>query len=249
MDTEKTSTDYADDINEHIKTATSINRLSKVMRVIIFIIFMLYLNSFVTGGSIIFKRILILILIMANAFIDEIASDIYGSIYDLYYEMNDKKLTFDEELKGELLITEAELKEIVNEKERDRIDFSISMYGAAGLNNELDKDSESILKYKSLLTLRSLSRYLELHKERMDMLDKKATLGIGALVISAISLVIVGLVNYLNNYGSTSIPKLILHMSTALFIQRVIVTRASFKAMNKRSKNFMIVEDYLNENK
>ena len=249
MDTEKTSTDYADDINKYIKTANSINKLSRAMKVIIFIIFILYLNSFVTGDSMLFKAILILVLIMANAFIDEIASDIYGSIYDLYSEMKVKSFFLDKKLEEELLITEQELEEIVDEKERDRIDFAISMHGASGLDNEFDKDSESLLKYKSLLTLRSLSRYSELHKERMDILDKKKTLGLGALIISAISLVIVGVVNYLNNYGSTSIPKLILYMSTAFFIQRLIVTKLSFKAMNKSSNNFMIVEDYLNQNK
>ena len=121
MDTEKTITDYVDDINENIKIANSINRLSRAMKVVIFIIFMLYLNSFVTGGSMLFKTILILILIMANAFIDEIASDIYGSIYDLYSEMKDKSFFFDKELEEELLITEQELEEITDEKERDRI--------------------------------------------------------------------------------------------------------------------------------
>ena len=249
MDTEKTITDYADDINEHIKAVNSIKRLSRAMKVVIFIIFMLYLNSFVTGGSMLFKTILILILIMANAFIDEIASDIYGSIYDLYSEMKVKNFSFDKKLEEELLITERELEEITDEKERDRIDFSISMYGASGLRNELDKSSESILKYESLLTLDSLNRYSDLHKERVERLRKKYKVDLGALLVSMVFLFTMIAINGSDSYNATSVSKLILYMSAALCVQRLIITRSLIRTMSRRSKNFMIVEDYLNENK
>lgn len=249
MDTEKKITDYADDINEYIKIANSINRLSRAMKVIIFIIFMLYLSSFVTGGSMLFKAILILVLIMANAFIDEIASDIYGSIYDLYSEMKVKNFFFDKKLEEELLITERELEEITDEKERDRIDFSIAMYGASGLRSELDKNSESILKYKSLLTLDSLNRYSDLHKERVVKLKKKYKVDLGALLVSMVFLFTMLAINDSDNYGGTSVSKLALHMSTAFFVQRLIITRSSIRTMNRRSKNFMIVDGYLDKNK
>lgn len=249
MDTEKTITDYVDDINENIKIANSINRLSRAMKVVIFIIFMLYLNSFVTGGSMLFKTILILILIMANAFIDEIASDIYGSIYDLYSEMKVKNFSFDKKLEEELLITERELEEITDEKERDRIDFSIAMYGASGLRNELDKNSESILKYKSLLTLDSLNRYSDLHKERMERLNKKYKVDLGALLVSMVFFYTMLAINDSPNYGATSVSKLALHISIAFFVQRFIITNSSLSTMKRRHKNFMIVYDYLDENK
>ena len=249
MDTEKTITDYVDDINENIKIANSINRLSRAMKVVIFIIFMLYLDSFVTGGSMLFKTILILILIMANAFIDEIASDIYGSIYDLYSEMKVKNFSFDKKLEEELLITERELEEITDEKERDRIDFSIAMYGSSGLRNELDKSSESILKYESLLTLDSLNRYSDLHKERVERLRKKYKVDLGALLVSMVFLFTMIAINGSDSYNATSVSKLILYMSAALCVQRLIITRSLIRTMSRRSKNFMIVEDYLNENK
>lgn len=249
MDTEKTSTDYVDDINENIKIANSINKLSRVMKVIIFIIFILYLNSFVTGGSMFFKTILILILIMANAFIDELASDIYGSIYDLYSEMKVKNFFFDKKLEEELLITERELEEITDEKERDRIDFSIAMYGVSGLRNELDKNSESILKYDSLLTLDSLNRYSDLHKERVERLKKKYKVDLGALLVSMVFLFTMIAINDSDSYGATSVSKLALHMSTAFFVQRFIIINSSLSTMRRRHKNFMIVEYYLNENK
>lgn len=249
MDTEKTPKDYVDDINEHIKTANSINRLSRAMKAIMFIVFMLYLHSFIIGGTILFKTILILILIMANFFISEIVSEIYGSIYDMYSEMKAKSFFFDKKLEEKLLITERELEEITDEKERDRIDFSISMRGVSGLKNELDKNSESILKYNSLLTLDSLNRYSDLHKERVERLKKNFTVDLRTLFVSMVFLFIMLAINYSNNYGATSVSKLALYMSTAFFVQRLIITRSSIKTVRRRYKNFMVVEDYLNKNK
>lgn len=249
MGTEKTPTDYVDDMNEHIKIANSINKLSRAMKVIIFINFMLYLHSFIIGGPLLFKTMLIITLIIANAFIEEIVSEIYGSIYDLYSEMKAKSFFFDKKLEEKLLITKQDLEEIAEEKERDRIDFSIAMRGASGLENELDENSESILKYNSLLTLDSLNRYSNLHKERIERLNKKYTVDIGVLFVSIVFLVIMLAINYLNNYGTTSVSKLILYMSISFFFQRLIITRYSIRTMSRRSKNFIIVESYLAENK
>lgn len=249
MDTEKTSTDYVDDINEHIKIANSINKLSMVMKVIIFINFMLYLHSFVIGDPLLFKTMLIIILVMGNAFIDEIGSEVYGSIYDLYSEMKAESFFVDKKLEEKLLITKRDLEEIADEKERDRIDFSIAMSGASGLKNELDENSESMLKYNSVLTLDALNRYSDLHKERMEELNKKYKVDIGILFVSIVFLVIMLAINYSYNYGATSVFKLALHMTTALFIQRLIITRSSIRTVRRRYKNFTIIEDYLNENK
>lgn len=249
MDTEKTSTDYVDDINEHIKIANSINKLSRAMKVVIFINFMLYLHSFIIGGPLLFKTMLIITLIMANAFVDEIVSEVYGSIYELYSEMKAKSLFFDKKLEEKLLITKRELEEITDEKERDRIDFSIAMHGASGLKNELDEGSESMLKYNSVLTLDALNRYSDLHKERMEGLNKSFTVNLGALFVSMVFLFIMLAINYSNNYGATSVSKLILYMATAFFVQRLIITRSSIRTVRRRYKSFMVVEDYLNENK
>lgn len=249
MDTEKTSTDYVNDINEHIKIAKSINKLSMVMKIIIFINFMLYLYSFIIGDLLLFKTMLIIVLIMANAFIDGIGSEVYGSIYDLYSEMKAENFFFDKKLEEKLLITKRELEEIADEKERDRIDFSIAMRGPSGLKNELDENSESILKYNSVLTLDALNRYSNLNKERIERLNKKYTVDIGVLFVSIVFLVIMLAINYLNNYGTTSVSKLILYMSISFFFQRLIITRYSIRTMSRRSKNFIIVEGYLAENK
>lgn len=249
MDTEKTSTDYVDDINEHIKIANSINKLSRAMKVIIFINFMLYLHSFIIGGPLLFKTMLIIILIIANALIDGIVSEVYGSIYDLYSEIKAKSFFLDKNLEEKLLITKRELEDIAEEKERDRIDFSIAMRGASGLKNELDENSESMLKYNSVLTLDALNRYSDLYKERIERLNKKYTADIGVLFVSIVFLVIMLAINYLNNYGATSVSKLILYMSISFFFQRLIITRYSIRTMSRRSKNFIIVEGYLAENK
>lgn len=237
--------DYVNEINEVVDFAVVIKRLSLALNCIIVLLLGFYLKAFITGSSLLLQTLIILPLIVAAAFLNGLHKEMYGNIYEIAMEMQENKVILESERIDELLLSGEEVRDIVDEQERDRIDFALKYYGMEGLDIEFTEDS--LLKYSNPLEESSLKRYLSLHKQRVKRLVTDALLNLGMVVLSSLMFAAAVVFHSLGNYTASPILITVYLAILAFIIQRLTIFNSIVKSIKRKAMNYLIVEKYLSK--
>lgn len=241
----KSQVDYVNEINEIINLTVIIKRFSAVLKSIIVLLLLFYCMAFIAGSSLFLQTLIILSVILPAVLLDEMLKEMYSNIYEIAMEMRENKVILESERIDELLLSGEEVRDIIDEQERDRIDFALKYYGVKGLDVEFTADS--LLKYNTPLEKRALKRYLSLHKQRVKRLGTDALLNLGMVVLSSLMLAAVVIFQLLGSY--TASPRLIIVYSAilAFLIQRLAIFNSSVKSIKRKAINYLIIEKYLSK--
>ena len=243
----KHQVDYVNEINEVVNFAVVVKRFSLALNCVIVLLFLFYLEAFITGSSLLLQTLIILSAIGTTAFLNELHKEMYGNIYEIAMKMQENKVILESERIDELLLSGEEIRDIVDEQERDRIDFALKYYGVKGLDIEFTADS--LLKYNNPLEERSLKRYLSLHKQRFKRLVTDTLLNLGMVVLSSLMFAAAVVFHSLGSYTVSPILITVYLAILAFIIQRLVIFNSSVKSIKRKAMNYLIVEDYLDRNK
>lgn len=234
--------DYVNEINEVVNFAVVIKRLSLALNCIIALLLLFYLKAFITGSSLLLQTLIILPVIVAAAFLNGLHGEMYINIYEIAME---NKVILESERIDELLLRGEEVRDIVNEQERDRIDFALKYYGMKGLDIEFTADS--LLKYNNPLEERALKRYLSLHSQRVKRLVTDALLNLGMVVLSSLMFAAAVVFHSLGSYTISPILITVYLAILAFIIQRLTIFNSIVKSIKRKAMNYLIVEKYLSK--
>lgn len=234
--------DYVNEINEVVNFAVVIKRLSLALNCIIALLLLFYLKAFITGSSLLLQTLIILPVIVAAAFLNGLHGEMYINIYEIAME---NKVILESERIDELLLSGEEVRDIVNEQERDRIDFALKYYGMKGLDIEFTADS--LLKYNNPLEERALKRYLSLHSQRVKRLVTDALLNLGMVVLSSLMFAAAVVFHSLGSYTISPILITVYLAILAFIIQRLTIFNSIVKSIKRKAMNYLIVEKYLSK--
>lgn len=234
--------DYVNEINEVVNFAVVIKRLSLALNCIIALLLLFYLKAFITGSSLLLQTLIILPVIVAAAFLNGLHGEMYINIYEIAMENN---VILESERIDELLLSGEEVRDIVNEQERDRIDFALKYYGMKGLDIEFTADS--LLKYNNPLEERALKRYLSLHSQRVKRLVTDALLNLGMVVLSSLMFAAAVVFHSLGSYTISPILITVYLAILAFIIQRLTIFNSIVKSIKRKAMNYLIVEKYLSK--
>lgn len=238
----KHQVDYVNEINEVVNFAVVIKRLSLALNCIIALLLLFYLKAFITGSSLLLQTLIILPVIVAAAFLNGLHGEMYINIYEIAME---NKVILESERIDELLLSGEEVRDIVNEQERDRIDFALKYYGMKGLDIEFTADS--LLKYNNPLEERALKRYLSLHSQRVKRLVTDALLNLGMVVLSSLMFAAAVVFHSLGSYTISPILITVYLAILAFIIQRLTIFNSIVKSIKRKAMNYLIVEKYLSK--
>lgn len=238
----KHQVDYVNEINEVVNFAVVIKRLSLALNCIIALLLLFYLKAFIIGSSLLLQTLIILPVIVAAAFLNGLHGEIYINIYEIAME---NKVILESERIDELLISGEEVRDIVDEQERDRIDFALKYYGMKGLDIEFTADS--LLKYNNPLEERALNRYLSLHRQRVKRLVTDALLSLGMVILSSLMFAAAVVFHSLGSYPISPILITVYLAILAFIIQRLAIFNSIVKSIKRKAMNYLIVEKYLSK--
>lgn len=238
----KHQVDYVNEINEVVNFAVVIKRLSLALNCIIALLLLFYLKAFITGSSLLLQTLIILPVIVAAAFLNGLHGEMYINIYEIAME---NKVILESERIDELLLSGEEVRDIVDEQERDRIDFALKYYGMKGLDIEFTADS--LLKYNNPLEERALKRYLSLHSQRVKRLVTDALLNLGMVVLSSLMFAAAVVFHSLGSYTISPILITVYLAILAFIIQRLTIFNSIVKSIKRKAMNYLIVEKYLSK--
>lgn len=234
--------DYVNEINEVVNFAVVIKRLSLALNCIIALLLLFYLKAFIIGSSLLLQTLIILPVIVAAAFLNGLHGEMYINIYEIAME---NKVILESERIDELLLSGEEVRDIVDEQERDRIDFALKYYGMKGLDIEFTADS--LLKYNNPLEERALKRYLSLHSQRVKRLVTDALLNLGMVVLSSLMFAAAVVFHSLGSYTISPILITVYLAILAFIIQRLTIFNSIVKSIKRKAMNYLIVEKYLSK--